>query len=224
MMRQQTSKKIFLYIFLFLIIATFNNKNLNNIDLIKVDKIFIEGLNEKKNSQLVDKLNFLREQNIFFLDKIKIQETIESNNLVEEYSVLRLYPSSLTISIIKTNFLAYTKKDGNTYLLGSNGKLIKSSESNQNLPLIFGNFKIKNFFELKDAMKEANFELKDVKNLFFFKSGRWDIETKNGLLIKLPKKEIKRSLQTFLSFIDVKDISEIKEIDLRQRNQIIING
>ena len=73
-------------------------------------------------------------------------------------------------------------------------------------------------------MNEVNFEFKDVKNLFFFKSGRWDIETQYGLLIKLPKKEIKRSLQTFLSFIEVNDLSEIKEIDLRQHNQIIIDG
>ena len=224
MMHQQVNKKIFLYILLFLIVATFNNRNLNDIDLIKVDKILIEGLDEKKNSQLVDRLNFLREQNIFFLDNIKIKETIESSNLVEKYSVFKLYPSSLNISIIKTNFLAYTKKDGNYYLLGSNGKLIKTSELNQNLPLIFGDFKIKNFFELKDAMNEVNFEFKDVKNLFFFKSGRWDIETQYGLLIKLPKKEIKRSLQIFLDFIEVNDLSEIKEIDLRQHNQIIING
>ena len=224
MMHQQVNKKIFLYILLFLIVATFNNRNLNNIDLTKVDKILIEGLDEKKNSQLVDRLNFLREQNIFFLDNIKIKETIESSNLVEKYSVFKLYPSSLNISIIKTNFLAYTKKDGNYYLLGSNGKLIKTSELNQNLPLIFGDFKIKNFFELKDFMNEVNFEFKDVKNLFFFKSGRWDIETQYGLLIKLPKKEIKRSLQIFLDFIEVNDLSEIKEIDLRQHNQIIING
>ena len=224
MMHQQISKKIFLYILLFLIVATFNNRNLNDIDLIKVDEILIEGLDEKKNSQLVDKLKFLREQNIFFLDNIRIKETIESSNLVEKYSVFKLYPSSLNVSIIKTNFLAYTKKDGNNYLLGSNGKLIKTSELNQNLPLIFGDFKIKNFFELKDFMNEVNFEFKDVKNLFFFKSGRWDIETQYGLLIKLPKKEIKRSLQIFLDFIEVNDLSEIKEIDLRQHNQIIING
>ena len=108
--------------------------------------------------------------------------------------------------------------------LGSNGKLIKVKELKQNLPLIFGDFKIKNFFELKEAMNEVNFEFKDVKKLFFFKSGRWDIETNYGLLIKLPKDEVKKSLQTFLSFIEVKDLSEIKEIDLRQHNQIIVNG
>ena len=82
-MHLQTNKKILIYVFLFMIVATFNNRNLNNINLMKVEDIFIEGLDEKKNSQLIEKLNFLREQNIFFLDKIKIKEIIESNNLLK---------------------------------------------------------------------------------------------------------------------------------------------
>ena len=48
MMPQQKSKKIFLYIFLFVIIATFNNRNMNEKDLFIIDNIFIEGLDEKK--------------------------------------------------------------------------------------------------------------------------------------------------------------------------------
>ena len=223
MMLQQKSKKILTYLFLLILIATFNNRNLDNLSFTKIDNILIEGLDEK-NFELIKKLNFLKDQNIFFVDKTKIKDIIESNNLVEQYSVFRLYPSSLSIDIKKTNFLASIKKEGNIFLLGSNGKLIESNEVNQNLPFIFGDFKIKNFFELKNAMDETNFDFKEVKNLFFFKSGRWDIETKYGLIIKLPKDELKTSLQTFLSFVDVKDLSETKEIDLRQHNQIIING
>ena len=81
-MHLQTNKKILIYVFLFMIVATFNNRNLNNINLMKVEDIFIEGLDEKKNSQLIEKLNFFRKKNIFFLDKIKIKE-IKSNNLVK---------------------------------------------------------------------------------------------------------------------------------------------
>ena len=36
-----------------------------------------------------------------------------------------------------------------------------------------------------------NFEFNEIKNLFYFKSGRWDIETHSGLKIKLPKNNIK---------------------------------
>ena len=50
--------------------------------------------------------------------------------------------------------------------------------TSQNIPYIFGDFKIQNFFELKNAIDEANFNYDEVKNLFFFKSERRDIETK----------------------------------------------
>ena len=74
------------------------------------------------------------------MNRVRIKDVIEKNNLVEKYSVFRLYPSSLNIIINKTNFLAVTKKDGNNFLLGSNGKLIITDETNHNLPFIFGDF------------------------------------------------------------------------------------
>ena len=217
------NKKIFIYIFIFFIITTFNNKNLNNFNFGKINKINVKGLDEKNNFQVSKNLYFLEDENIFFLDKIKTKKIIETNNLVEKYSVFRLYPSTLDIKIDKTKFLAHVTKDGNNFLLGSNGKLIKTNKIKQNLPLIFGDFKSKSFFELKNAMDEINFNFEDINKLFFFKSGRWDIETKYGLLIKLPKEELNKSLELFVSFMDVKDLSGIKEIDLRQYNQIIIN-
>ncbi len=223
-MPHQKSKKVLIYIFLFLTITTFNNKNFINVNFGKINDISINGLDKKNNFQLIKNLNFLENKNIFFLNKIKIKNIIEKNTLVEKYSVFRLYPSTLRININKTNFLAIIKKNGDSFFLGSNGKLILTNEINQDLPLIFGDFKIKNFFELKNAMDETNFNFDEVRNLFFFKSGRWDIETKYGLLIKLPKEGVKKSLESFISFLDIKDLKEIKEIDLRQYNQIIING
>ena len=97
-------------------------------------------------------------------------------------------------------------------------------ETNHNLPFIFGDFNIENFFELKKAMHEAKFDFDEVKNLYFFKSGRWDVETKYGLLIRLPKKELKKSLEYLIIFLNTKNLNEIKEIDLRQHEQLIING
>ena len=95
--------------------------------------------------------------------------------------------------------------------------------TSQNIPYIFGDFKIQNFFELKNAIDEANFNYDEVKNLFFFKSERWDIETKNGILIKLPKERIKQSLQTFIDILSKDQEISINTVDLRQHNQIIIN-
>ena len=71
-MLHQKSKKIFIYFFLFLIIGTLNNKNINNFYFFKIDKILIKGLDEKSNNKLSQDLNFLKLNNLFFLNKLKI--------------------------------------------------------------------------------------------------------------------------------------------------------
>lgn len=223
-MQEQRSKNILIYIILFLIIGTLNNKHLNKIDFKKIDKIIVIGLDDENNFELINDLNFLKVGNLFFLDKAKIKEIINSNSLVENYSVFKKYPSTLIVKIDKTKFLAQLEKEGNNFLLGSNGKLIKTIKLKEDIPLIFGKFKNKEFFNLKKAIDETNFNYYQIKNLFSFQSGRWDIETKNGLLIKLPQDEIKTSLILLIDVLKKDNKNEIKKIDLRQYNQIIING
>ena len=60
--------------------------------------------------------------------------------------------------------------------------------------------------------------------MYFFKSGRWDIETNEGLLIKLPKENLKKKLKFLIIFLEKDFENKIDKIDLRQYNQVIING
>jgi len=223
-MPQQKSKKIFIYLFLFFIVGTFNNKNFYSSNFLKIDFISIKGLDEKNNSQLVRNLNFLKNDNLFFLNKNEIKEIINANNLVETFSVFKIYPSSLYIKLDETKFLAKLKKNDNIYLLGSNGKFIKENSNKKNsLPFIFGDFQIVDFFKLKKVIDETNFNYGKIKNLYFYKSGRWDIELNNDILIKLPKDRLKSSIELIVSFLNKNDTGKINKIDLRQNNQIIIN-
>ena len=52
-MPQQINKKILLYFFLFIILGTFNNKNLNKFEFPKINRINISGFETHNN-------NFLR--------------------------------------------------------------------------------------------------------------------------------------------------------------------
>lgn len=223
-MLQKKSKKITIYIFLFLIIGTLNNKNLYNIKLAKVNEIKVTGLKKKDNLELKNSINLLKIDNLFFLKKTQIKKKIDLNNLVEEYYVFKKYPQTLEVKINKTKILAQLKRNGESFLLGSNGRLIEKNFTNHNVPFIFGNFKNKNFFELRNAINKTDFDYNEIENLFFFKSGRWDIETKKGLLIKLPKNNLKESLELLVRILNKKKEKKIFIIDLRQKNQVILNG
>ena len=222
-MHQRKSKKILVYIILFLTIGTFNHKNFTGSSLKETIMINVSGLDEKNNFILKNDLNFLNLSSLFFLNKNEIIKIIKSNNLVESYSVFKIYPSTLNIKIKQTKFLAQTQKNNEIFLLGSNGRLIKINNFKKDLPFIFGNFDNENFFQLKKAIDDTEFDYNEIKNLFYFKSGRWDIETNSGLVIKLPKYEIKNSLKLFLEFYSQNENKKINNFDLRQSNQIIVD-
>mgnify|MGYP001194165885 FL=1 len=158
---------------------------------------------------------------LFHLDKLKVRELLNSNNLIEEYVISKRYPSSLEIKIIETELLALLNKRGKSFYIGSNGKLIEAEDMVKNLPYIFGDPNIDKFLSLKRMIDSSKLDYNDVENLFFFPSGRWDIETSSGVLIKLPIKNIEKSLELSLNLLDYKQFYNIKSIDARPRNQVI---
>ncbi len=222
-MHLRINKKIIIYFFLFIFFGTLNNKNLTRIEYLKVEKINISGLDIDKKSDLIKDLNPFKFQNIFFLNETKIKKIIDSNPYVEKFSIFKKYPSEININIYTTEFVAYIKKNDGLFFLGSNRKLIKSDGRIEDIPYIFGNFDDKEFFILKDIIENSNFNYSEIKNLYFFPSKRWDIETHSGILIKLPNKKLKESLELSLKILSDIDFKNIKTIDLRQSKQIIIN-
>lgn len=222
-MPQRKSKKILIYFFLFISLGTLSHKDFYENNLIRLNQIIITGLDEKNNNDLVNRLDYIRLNNLFFLEKTKIIEIINTNPLIEKYSVFINYPSTLNIKIEKTKFLAKVNKDGKSFFLGSNGKLIESFQIRNDLPSIYGDFNNENFFNLKKIIDESDISYEQIKNLFFFKTGRWDIETHEGLLIKLPKNRVEKSIKLLIDFLDQNKEKKLNLVDLRQYNQIVIN-
>ena len=204
-MQLRLSRKILFYIFLIIFLSTFNNKYFSNIELKTIDEITIIGLNDREMQDLLDNLESLNLKNIFFLNKFELVKKLEANKLIENYTVFKNYPSSIEIRVTKTKFLANIFKDGKTFVLGSNGKLIQSVNKDNNLPNIFGDYDNNSFFNLLKSIKKSKFELSSVKNLYFFKSGRWDIETDKNVIIKLPKESLEDSLNLSLSLLHNKE-------------------
>ena len=221
-MLQQINKKIIFYISLVIILGTFNNKNLKNFDLPKINMVNIEGI-EFNDNEYLKIMNLIKLNNLLSIQKSQIKEILNSNNLIEKYEVFKKYPSSIEIKIVKTNFLASTNINGKNYLVGSNGKFINTKDNSQNLPFIFGNFETEKFLEFKNIILQTEFNYNKIRNFYYFPSGRWDIEMISGVLIKLPITGIKESLNLSIDLLDDIEFSNIKILDIRQKNQIVVN-
>ena len=106
------------------------------------------------------------------------------------------------------NFLQVIKNRKSFYL-GSNGRLIEKKKDIKELPFIFGEFKNKDFFKLFKVINNNKFDYNQIKNLFYYSSGRWDIETHSGMIIKLPRDELNESMDLTMRILNQNDFNQI---------------
>ena len=222
MMHQRISKKIFIYIFIFFTLVTINNTKLS-YDFYKIKQFNINGLNQLETKKLHDDVKNFINMNIFLFNEKDVSKIIYSNKIIEEFGIVKIYPSTLNIEIKKTKFLAITKKGGIDYLVASNGNLIKKNDISLKLPYIFGDIDVENFLFFKKIIDISDFEFNKIKNLYYFKSNRWDIITKEGLLLKIPINLTVKKLNLIFEIIQKNNFSDVKIADFRQSNMMVIN-
>jgi cell division septal protein FtsQ len=221
-MHQRKSKKILIYFFLLVLVGSINNNSIKNLKFEKIKNINIFGLDENDRKIILYNLNSLDLKNIFLINKRKFQNIIESNSLVEEYNVIKKYPYTIDINIKKTNFIARISKNGKFFLIGNNGKLSDNNNSGIELPYIFGNPEIKKVLELKKIIDQSNIDYSKIKSLYYFKSKRWDLKFNNSIVLKLPEKIEKETLDKISIFLKNIELENKEIVDARIKNQIII--
>ena len=152
--------------------------------------------------------------------KEDILRVISNYNIIEEYSIKKIYPSTININIKPTNFVA--RLSSSDQLIGANGKLIEDIENTQILPYIFGEFKSQDFLKFKENITKSKFTFTQFKTLYFFPSKRWDILTNDDILIKLPQDNFLQSLNLAYKIINSNNFKNYNLIDLRINNHLIV--
>ncbi len=228
-MHQSISKKrIYFYLLIFLFFSsTFNfNFILKFKKLNLVNHINIEGLNEKEKNILKKNLEIFINKNIFLIRKEEVANKLKNNSFLDNYSIVKILPSKLLVKAKKTEFVGKTLIDGEKFYIGKNGKLTKVLlvEREYNLPQVFGKFKVSEFLKLQDVLSSNGFNLNKIKNYYYYKSNRWDIENNNDIVFMLPSQNVDKSLKNYQSLLKTKDIITGQLIDLRINNKIILTN
>ena len=226
MLQSTDKRKIYFYLFLFIILLSIHN--INSIE--KFDKFFkIKSINlksdieDKLNKEITNSLNQFYNRNIFSLSINEISNIFRKYNIISEFKVRKKYPASIDIELKKTNILAYYISDNKKIYLGENGKQIKKNNINYNPPLIVGDIKIEKFIGLKNNLTKQGFIFENFNKFYYFKSERWDLLYKNKLLIKLPSNNLEKSLSILKDIIEKINIDKIRIIDLRVGETIILS-
>ena len=222
-MLQRKSKKIFIYIFFFVFLGTLNNYTMFNSNAFKIKNFQIIGLENNYKKEIENNLLNSIKFNIFFVNKDNLKSVLNSNSLIEKFQVFKIYPSSLVVKIKKTKFLAKLNINGDIFLIGSNGKLARDfkSSNSEKLPFIFGNPNVEIFLKTYSIINTSEFRYEDIKNFYFYKSGRFDLEFKNDTLLRLPIDKLQYILKNISQLISDTRFNK-KIIDARVPNQFIL--
>jgi cell division protein FtsQ len=223
-MHQSTDKKnkIIIYsLFLFILSTTTLKftKNQNSYSS-TVNKINIEGLSNTKNTKILNELKNIFYGNILVISKKDIQNIISKYNIIEEYSVQKIYPTTINVNIKPTKFIAKISNEDQLFV-GANGKLVKDKLNNKKLPYIFGKFNSEDFLFFKNNIEKSKFTFSRLKTLYFFPSNRWDVLTSEDILIKLPQDNILESLNFAYKIISSNDFKNKNLIDLRINKHLV---
>ena len=223
-MHQLTDKKnkIIIYLLFLFILSTISVKITEDQKSYSTtnNQINIKGLSSANNLKIFNQLKSLSYKNILLVSEEEIQKVISNYNIIEEYDIKKIYPSTINVIIKPTKFVA--RLSNSNELVGANGKLIEDKENDEILPYIFGKFNSQNFLQLKRNIAQSRFSYNEFKMLYFFPSNRWDILTYDDILIKLPKDDMLKSLNLAFKIINNNDFENKNLIDLRLNNHLII--
>ena len=210
----------FLFITLILILTSINNYNYNykNIFLIKIIKV--NGFSAKKNKFIEEDAQTVLGQNIFFLDKKNFEKMIDRND-TKELIVKRIYPNKILVNFTPTKPISIIENRGNKIVLGDNGKILDIEINENNFPIVRGSENISHIFEVVNLLISSKFNYNNIKNIIFFKSGRFDIKLKNKILIRFPINYSKQIINYGNDLLNNKEFVNSKIIDLRINSRII---
>ena len=228
MLQSINKRRIYFYLLILLLLSsTFNFNIITKFKKINlISDINIIGLSEKEKIFLEKKLEIFINKNIFLINREEIEEKLRNNSFLENYSVLKIFPSKLLVNVKKTEFVGKTILDGKKFYIGKNGKLTKIVlvEKEYDLPQVFGSFKVKEFLKLQEILNKNNFNLSKIKKYYYYKSNRWDIQNIDNIILMLPNQNIEKSLKNYRSLLKANKIILGNLIDLRIKNKIILTN
>ncbi len=228
MLQSINKYKLYLYFFFFIFLSTiFNFQILENYkNKFSITTININGLSYNEKKIIETELNSFKNVNIFKLDKGIIFKKLYKFNFLETIYIKKVLPSTININLAKTNILGKTIRNGKNFYIGQNGKFINSEQLlEKNITTnVFGDFNIDEFINLQKILKNHQVDLKKIENYYYFKNKRWDLLFSNGVILKLPSKNIEKSVQIYKLLSNNDNLMNAKIIDLRVTNQIVLTN
>ena len=152
-------------------------------------------------------------KNLIFLKNKEIEKALIKNSFIDSFNIKKKYPSTLKIKIFEKKPIAVLLNKKKKFYLSDKVDYIEFNKKYnfKDLPYVFGTKEM--FKILYNDLKKEDFPMSSVTKFTLYESKRWDIETKDKKIIKLPVKNYLASLRNFMNIIDKKEFKKYKVFD-----------
>ena len=215
-------KRLVIALTLFILLTTISSQQKIIFSKFNLQKVIIENNLLLEDKEIKNLLSPIYNKNILFLKNKEIEKELMKNSYIESFVIKKKYPSTLKIQIFEKKPIAVLINQKDKFYLSEKIDLIefRNLPIYQNLPHVFGN---KDDFKIfHENLKKINFPLEIIKKYTLYESKRWDLETKNNKIIKLPSENYSKSLKSYLNIKSKNNFKEYKLFDYRINNQLIL--
>ena len=215
-------KQLVIAFILFTLLTTITLKEKIIISQLNIKEIIVENNSLVKKKDIKKLLFPIYNKNIIFLDNKEIEKALTQNSFIETFDVKKKYPQTLKIRIFEKKPIAILLNKKKKFYLSDKIELIEfeNIKKYQDLPYVFGNrddFKI--FY---NDLKKINFPFDLISKYTLYESRRWDLETKDRIVIKLHSKNYLKNIKNYLDSRNEQNFKKYKFFDYRIDNQLIL--
>ena len=215
-------RRFIIALILFLSLSTIISQQKFTISKFDLKYIEIENNFLIKENDIKKLLASTYNRNLILLKNKEIEEFLVQISFIESFKIKKKYPSTLKIEIFEKKPIAILIDKKKKFYLSEKIELIefKHLPNYQNLPYVIG--KQEKFKILYKDLLKINFPFDIVKKYTLFEAGRWNFQTFNNRIIKLPSKNYLKSLENYLSIRNKVNLKKYKVFDYRIDGQLIL--
>ena len=231
--------KFFLKIFFILLVITIiffsfkNNYIENKVEKILISfseytenvlkEVYVSGRINESRANILKAINVTLGESLLTIDLENIRENLNNLSWVKDSSIYLLPLGRLEIEIYEyIPFGRYTDENNNTFLINKNG--VKFSNTNINefesLFKLYGKGALLQVTELPliiNKLKSFNFNVSKIERI---DSRRWNINLKEGFLIKLPSIDPLNSIDALYKLDNNINYNNLTFVDLRIKDRV----
>ena len=192
----------------------------------KIENVLITGTRNLSNNYIKDIIEIYKDISILNIDLSSIYNKIKQNSWVKEVSIERVLPNIIKIKILENQPIAIWQNKKNNKLITANGDIIFDGNVNDfknDFPIIKGKKSKENIYSILKILETNQNLSKNIWSLTFINERRWDLHFNQGLVVRLPSKDIKKAWEKIIKLQKNYNVLNLKltEIDLRNPKQIL---